>query len=179
VLGRGSAAAQAPAGFTLGVALLIASTLMNVFNGLLSRRLVEDAHPFCVSTVGSATSVLMYGAAALLWGDVTEVSRAPAPTVAILIFSGVYGLLIGGGLYTVMMKQTGLVVAQFIGLVVPVFTGIFGFFLLGETLSPLQIAFGAVLIVGCGLVLYQRQRNRRMANVETRRAASPGVKIQS
>lgn len=73
-----------------------------------------------------------------------------------LFGSGAYGLLIGGALYMVIVKQAGIVIARFADLAMPVFTGIFGMILFHEMLGPAQMAFGAALLLGCGLILFQR-----------------------
>lgn len=152
-LGLALAQGGASIDYTLGVIFAILATIIGVLTGLLTKRLVITANPICVSGLSTGLSALLFLAAALVWGDLGTVFSAPAVNNLILFGSGVYGLLIGGGLYMVIIKRSGLVVARFADLATPVFTGLFGLVLFGETLSPVQLALGAVLLVGCALIL--------------------------
>jgi len=142
--------------YSTGVLYTFAGTAIGVAMGLLVKRLVITSDPLCVSGLVTGFSAALFVAAALVWGDLGSVLRAPPLTILVLFGSGAYGLLLGGALYTALIKRAGLVIARFADLAMPVFTGLFGLLLFGETLTPLQLAFGALLLLGCGLILLKR-----------------------
>ncbi len=99
----------------------------------------------------SAFSQFLFGA--LFWGCLAKVKEVSSFTNTILLVSGAYGLMIGMGLAFMSIKTFGVVIVRLAELSAPVFTGVLGYFLFKETLSLLQIVFGAILISGCFLIL--------------------------
>ncbi len=142
--------------YSTGVVYMLLATLIGVLSILLTKRLVITSDPLCVSSLNTGISSVLFFVAALVWGDLSSVATAPPVNTLILFGSGAYGLLIGGALYMVIVRQAGIVIARFADLAMPVFTGLFGMILFQETLSPAQMAFGAALLLGCGLILFQR-----------------------
>lgn len=141
----------------LGTLFLIGSTLILAFSAIFTKRMVIAFHPLALGGVNGLMMAGYFGVAALLWGNVGAMAAAPPATNALLIFSGVYGLLIGSSLYLANMKRWGMVVTRLAELATPVFTGLFGFLFFGEHLSPAQAGFGALLIAGCMLILLSRR----------------------
>lgn len=141
----------------LGTLFLIGSTLILALSAIFTKRMVIAFHPLALGGVNGMMMAVYFGIAALFWGNVGLMATAPPATNALLIFSGVYGLLIGSGLYLSNMKRWGMVVTRLAELASPVFTGLFGFVFFGEHLAPAQVAFGAVLIAGCMVILISRR----------------------
>jgi drug/metabolite transporter (DMT)-like permease len=141
----------------LGTLFLIGSTLILALSAIFTKRMVIAFHPLALSSVNGLLMAGYFGIAMLFWGNLGLMATAPPATNALLIFSGVYGLLIGSGLYMANMKRWGMVVTRLAELASPVFTGLFGFLFFGEHLAPAQVAFGALLIAGCMLILLSRR----------------------
>lgn len=141
----------------LGTLFLIGSTLIIALSAIFTKRMVIAFHPLALGSVNGMMMAVYFGIGTLFWGNVGLMATAPPATNALLIFSGVYGLLIGSGLYLANMKRWGMVVTRLAELATPVFTGLFGFVFFGEQLLPAQAAFGAVLIAGCMLILLSRK----------------------
>jgi drug/metabolite transporter (DMT)-like permease len=146
----------------VGTLCLIGSTLIIAFSAIFTKRMVIAFHPLCLGGVNGALMAFYFGIGMLFWGDLGQMATAPPATNALLIFSGVYGLLIGSGLYLANMKRYGMVVTRLAELATPVFTGLFGFLFFGEQLTPPQIMFGGVLIAGCMLILLSRKSQQAM-----------------
>jgi drug/metabolite transporter (DMT)-like permease len=142
--------------YSLGVLYLLLATLIGSAGGLLTKRLVITSEPFTVSGLSTLFTSLAFLAFSVATGGIASVAQAPLISNVILFGSGVYGLLIGGGVYMLIIRQSGLIAARFADLVAPVFIGIFGFLIFGELLTPLQIVFGVVLMAGCVLILSKR-----------------------
>lgn len=141
----------------LGTLFLIGSTLIIALSAVFTKRMVIAFHPLCLGGVNGALMALFFGIGTLFWGNLGLMATAPPATNALLIFSGVYGLLIGSGLYLANMKRWGMVVTRLAELATPVFTGLFGFLFFGEQLTPAQVGFGALLIAGCMVILLSRK----------------------
>jgi drug/metabolite transporter (DMT)-like permease len=137
----------------IGTACLIGSALIQASAAIFTKRMVLAFHPLCLGAVNGAIMAFFFGVGTLLWGDLARVTEVPPAVDALLIFSGVYGLLVGGVLYLANMKRFGMVVTRLAELSTPVLTGLFGFLFFGERLTPTQVALGLVLIAGCMLIL--------------------------
>lgn len=144
--------------YSLGSLYLALSALVNALASLFTKRLVSHHQPICVGAINSSLMCLMYLAIGLCWGDLGRLWSASTVSVLILFGSGVYGLLMGLGLYMVNIRRYGLVTTRIAELSMPVFTAIFGYFLFGESLTSWQLVYGAILIVGSGLVVSARPR---------------------
>jgi drug/metabolite transporter (DMT)-like permease len=147
----------------IGTLFLIGSTLIIALSALFTKRMVIAFHPLCLGGVNGMLMAIYFGIAMLFWGNLGAMATAPPATNALLIFSGIYGLLIGSGLYLTNMKRYGMVVTRLAELATPVFTGLFGFLFFGEQLTPAQVVFGAVLIAGCMLILLSRKSQPAMS----------------
>jgi drug/metabolite transporter (DMT)-like permease len=141
----------------LGTAFLIGSTLIHALSAIFTKRMVLAFHPLALGGVNGALMACYFGIAVLFWGNLSLMATAPPATNALMIFSGIYGLLFGSGLYLANMKRWGMVVTRLAELATPVFTGMFGFIFFGEQLTPAQVVFGGVLIAGCMVILLSRK----------------------
>ena len=147
----------------IGTLCLVGSALIQASAAVFTKRMVLAFHPLCLAAVNGVLMATYFGIETLLWGNLAAVPAAPPSVVALLLFSGVYGLLIGGGLYLANMKRFGMVVTRLAELSTPVFTGLFGYLVFGERLQPAQVALGLVLIAGCALILSSNHGARRAA----------------
>lgn len=142
--------------YSLGVVYLLLSTLVGALGALLTKRLVIASEPFVVSGLSTLFSSLVFLALSIASGGIASVGQAPPISNLVLFGSGIYGLLLGGGVYMLIIRRSGLIAARFADLALPAFTGLFGFLIFREVLTPLQTAFGVVLMAGCVLILSKR-----------------------
>jgi drug/metabolite transporter (DMT)-like permease len=152
---------RAPEEYGFGIALLLGSYVLNNIPHLFLKHIVSDAHPFSVSGIQAVMGGLSFFVLSLFFGQPASVIDAPASQVALLIASGCYGLLVGGALYLTVIKRFGLIVVNLVWLIAPVCVGLFGYFLLGEIPSPIQVLSGLPLLLGCGIFLFGRNAARQ------------------
>jgi drug/metabolite transporter (DMT)-like permease len=86
----------------------------------------------------------------------------PTPVIwANLIFLGVFCSAIGYYLYATALNELGMGVGTIFVNLIPVVTVIAGFLILGEHLSPLQMAGGAVVIGGVWLATVETDKSKK------------------
>ena len=151
--------------YASGVHYLLGATLVAAGLVLVSKRMVLHYHPVCVTTFSTSLMSVGFLAGALLWGHPEKVLQVPPVTVGILLFSGAYGLMIGGALYYVALKRCGMVLTSFTSLATPVFSGVLGYLLFRESLTPREMLAAAVLLVGCTLVVTGKTRGEAVCDL--------------
>lgn len=111
---------------------------------------------FTVTIVFSLVSVFLFPAV-LLSGP--NISGDPGFLEwLVLIGSGLLGIAGGQALYYYLIPQLGIIPASSVQLLVPFLTGVFSFFLFGETITFLQLLGGLLLLGGCQTVLLQKRK---------------------
>ncbi|MCD6221341.1 DMT family transporter [bacterium] len=139
--------------YSLGIIyLLIATTIYSIAN-LLIKKLVITSNPVCIGTVVSGFMCIIFLFLCYFFGCVSKVKEVSIFTNTVLFFSGAYGLIIGVGFSFFCIKKFGVIIVRLVELSIPVFTGIFGYFLLEEKLNLLQMVSAGILIIGCFLIL--------------------------
>jgi len=144
--------------YSLGSLFLLVTVVAGSLGTLLKKKLVFRSHPLCVAGLSTAMSCIVFFFASLIWGDLGKVARVPTFTVAVLLLSGVYGMIAGIGFNLFIIRKVGIVISRFVELGWPLAAGIYSYFLLREILTSVQMVFGAVLICGCFLALSGNRR---------------------
>lgn len=140
-----------------GTLYLVIAALLGVGVSLLSKHLMITFHPVCYGAIVNLMMATLLLFCSLIWGNLGKISSLPVSTNLILFGSGIYGQVVGTLAFLYAIKRFGVVVTRLAELSAPVFVGLFGFLAFGESLQPLQLLFGAVLIFGCYVILGKRQ----------------------
>ena len=146
---------------TDGVWLLLGAALVMATLTVFAKRVVTEFEPVSVTAVMTLASCVTFGVAGLRWGHLGAVLTCPPLPLAVLLLSGVYGLLVGFGLQFVTLRRLGVVTLIFGSLASPVFTALFGHWVFQERLAARQLAAAAVLLVGCLLVVAAKAASRK------------------
>ncbi|MCF7929571.1 MAG: DMT family transporter [Spirochaetales bacterium] len=77
-----------------------------------------------------------------------------------LSLSGLVGIALGYSFYYISLPVIGVTLAANLGLLIPFFTAVISFIILGERLTPLQLVGGVVLISGCILLAQIRLKRK-------------------
>ena len=142
--------------YSQGLVYLLLATIIGAVTSLFTKRLLIAADPFCVSGISGLFVAVFFVAGSVLTGGANALATTPLINIVVLLGSGVYGMIIGSGVYMVIIRRIGLVPTRFADLTMPVFTGVFGYLVFGEILTPVQMLFGICLIAGCVLILSKR-----------------------
>jgi drug/metabolite transporter (DMT)-like permease len=107
----------------------------------------------------------------LVFGDIHRIAHVSTGTAIIHFVSGILGVGVGNIFYYHAIKHVGTSIAAIFFLLMPLSVGVIAFFLLGETLTIMQIASGSILIFGCWTVTRLAKKTRSQ-NVEERVSSS-------
>ncbi len=137
----------------VGALLILAGTLFWASYVISIRILVKEAEPLKLTTRVFTLASSFFLPAVLLAGDVYRPLRLSWEINLLLLGSGVLCVGLGNFMNYIALKELGASVTSSLQLLIPLFTGIFSYITLGERLSLLHMMFGAMLLVGCGLIL--------------------------
>ena len=157
-IGIGLAAPGAKLTYSIGILWLFFAITIGSFSTVFLKHLLTTVHPFAAGTITSLLLTIQFLVLSLATGQLGNIADVPLKVVVIAILSGVQGLVLGIGLHFVLMKYIGISRMNVWRLVIPVFTAILGYFLIGDKLSLGQMAFGLVVLFGCWLCFFGRRK---------------------
>lgn len=144
----------------LGILFVILGALSWSIFTVMTKHWIPSVPPSLSTAVIFSLDAVLFALVILFFEGGTAFPQAPPHIWGILTLSGLFG--IGGGytFYFSAIPGAGVTVASAINLLIPLFTGLFSFIILGELLLPLQAAAGAMLIFGCYLIIRARAASR-------------------
>jgi drug/metabolite transporter (DMT)-like permease len=148
----------APLGYALGGVAVLSWNIYNFFTEKLT-----DAFRVLDLTLYQIVCTLIILAPYMIANPPALASVPPAAILGAL-YLGVVSCALGFFIYVNALSVLGATPCALYSTFMPVTAAFFGFVLLGETLSPLQIAGGAIVIASACLVL--RQKNLSDARVD-------------
>jgi drug/metabolite transporter (DMT)-like permease len=134
----------------LACAMSIGAAILYGYSSVYTKVYLNDAPPLGVP-VGASVFAALVAAPFAPW----PILATPVPAIAWLCVLGLGVLSTGVAfiLYYRLIADVGPVRAMTTTLLVPVFGVFWGVVLLGEHLTPGRILGGAIILVGCGLIL--------------------------
>jgi drug/metabolite transporter (DMT)-like permease len=142
--------------FNLGALFMILSAVAwSVFSILI--RLWIPAVPSALATTTVFTIVTpLFFITHLISTAGAVIPQAPPKMWLLLTVSGVVGIGTGYTMYYKSLPALGVTFASSIGLLIPLFTSIISYLILGELLLPIQAVGGTLLLAGCYMVIRVR-----------------------
>ena len=136
---------------TQGAILALIVACIWGINPIFEKFALKNATPFSVITIRFIFTAIILGIFTLFAGRVDEIVKVDSRSLMWILLSGLLGGLLGLFIFFVALKQEDTskvlpIVASF-----PMFTAIFAYFLLGETISLKR--FIGILFVIVGVVL--------------------------
>ena len=144
-----------------GVAALIFSPISWAAGSLFSAhraRLPKD--PFLTTGMEMISGSLVLGAAALVTGELTRFRPEAVSTESIVSFAylTVVGSLIAFTAFAWVLRQAPLPLIATYAFVNPIVAVFLGWLILDETVAPIQLVAGAVILIGVALLIVSRSR---------------------
>lgn len=141
----------------IGYLFLTIAILIQSIQNLLVKKIAISLPAIVISALTASLSGIMF----LIWsvraGTIEQLYVVPSSLLLALVFAGIYGMLTGMLMAFFIVKTQGIVIFNMTQLLVPISTGIVGYFALGENVSVLQSIGGAIVIIGCVLAMKKRR----------------------
>ncbi|WP_337237664.1 DMT family transporter [Proteus faecis] len=128
--------------------LTIAICIQSIQNVIV--KIVAQYLPAIVISASTATiSGLMFLLFAIKTGVISELSVTSKDLLILLVLAGIYGMFTGMLMAFYIVKTQGVTIFNVTQLLIPVSTGIFGYFTLGEKVDVIQAIGAVIIIAGC------------------------------
>ncbi|WP_109407079.1 DMT family transporter [Proteus faecis] len=128
--------------------LTIAICIQSIQNVIV--KIVAKYLPAIVISASTATiSGLMFLLLAIKTGVISELSVTSKDLLILLVLAGIYGMFTGMLMAFYIVKTQGVTIFNVTQLLIPVSTGIFGYFTLGEKVDVIQAIGAVIIIAGC------------------------------
>lgn len=132
-----------------GTLLMVCAILCCALYTVLSRRLIQTADPVVTVAIQQAAGLLWCVLLMLAWpsfGTLAEIAALPGATILYAMLSGLLYYAIAYGLFLTALRVTPAGIASAYYNLIPVFGVALAYLLLGERLSAVQWAGGAVIL---------------------------------
>jgi len=139
--------------FNLGVILILISSISWALYTVATKPIVEKTDPFVSASIIFTLSLPLFFVSALLFGDMKALYVVPKGIIFILFLSGVFCVGIANALNYKSIKFIGTTITSNLNLVTPLFTAIFSYIIFKEVLTPYQVLSGAILLLGCYILM--------------------------
>lgn len=136
----------------VGPLLLILSAFLWSFYSVLIKQVTGRVDPLVITGIVPLLSCVLFFPVWVSFGDLGRIFVAPARSVLIVLGSGIFVIGMGNTLYYVAIQRVGTSISTNFLLSTPLVAGVLAYVILGERLTPLQMAFSAVLLTGCLLI---------------------------
>ncbi|WP_109396997.1 DMT family transporter [Proteus faecis] len=128
--------------------LTIAICIQSIQNVIV--KIVAQYLPAIVISASTATiSGLMFLLLAIKTGVISELSVTSKDLLILLVLAGIYGMFTGMLMAFYIVKTQGVTIFNVTQLLIPVSTGVFGYFTLGEKVDVIQAIGAVIIIAGC------------------------------
>ncbi|MGL4677378.1 MAG: DMT family transporter [Brevinema sp.] len=150
---RGSESIQFSQGFFyLGISVLAQIILNN-----LIKYLTQHVSTLYLATSNALGAGIVLMILAFLSQDIIELTKVPLRSIFLLIFAGVYGILVGMILGFNVIKQTGISTFNVIQLLIPVAIAFISLLLFNESITIAQIIGSGIIITGSFSCIYGKK----------------------
>ncbi len=153
IIGKGSLYL---ASFNFGAALMLISSVAWALYTIVMKTRLQKTDPFVSASIIFTLVLPLFLVFALLFGNINNIktlSTAPKGIILILFLSGIFCVGMGNVFNYKSIKLIGVVISSNFRLITPFFTAIFSYIIFKEVLTVYQILFGAILLVGCSILM--------------------------
>ncbi len=141
----------------LGYLVILGTAVCWATYTVVAKAATRKLHPV-VSFTYVCTGVLIFFVLTTPWvGNPGKVLTVPPKVLAALAVSGVVGIGLAHLFFYKALSGLGAAVCGTGVLLIPLLTGTWSYLIFHETLRPLQLVFGAVLLAGAGLIAAGRR----------------------
>jgi len=162
-------------GTITGVAIGLATAFMwgvYTVSVRMAFRDTDSAHSFSVISIYTVAGLCVF---AVAFGNLGECLSMGAKQWAVVVVSAVLCISLGHVLYYAAMRRVGATIPALVILAQPFSVFAISYICFGETLTILQLVFGAALLVGAGLAIWSQQHLNLVRDPEK----NPNIEIRN
>ena len=159
IIASGRDLAGGPTGYLF---VLLTAVIWGVYT-VVAKAAIKGLHPVVAFTYVSTGVLCFFMVTTPCLGNPGDVVKFPARALAALVISGIVGIALAHLFFYTALKGLGAAVCGASILVLPFLTGTWSYIVDGETLTPIQIVFGAVLLFGASLTLGRNSPKGKLA----------------
>jgi len=136
-----------------GIALLVFSMFCAAIYVIKIKKIVQNIHPLVIIACVPLLACCILLPLVLVFGNIHQILVVEAKTFFLLLGASAVSLGAGDTLYYYAIRHLGASVSTSFLLITPLVAGVLAFFTLGELLTIGQMFSGAILILGCLLMI--------------------------
>jgi len=123
---------------------------------VVSKAAIRGLHPVVAFTWVCTGVLVFFIIATPIFGAPAQVLHVPLSVQIVLVVSGMVGIALAHLFFYTALSHLSAAVCGSSILVIPLLTGLWAFlFYPHETLQPLQVLFGVILLLGAGIAIYR------------------------
>jgi len=134
--------------YYLGAIFAVAATAFWGLYSVSMKKLMRGVHPVPAFGLVSVWLTVFFFALSVGMGSPGDILHVPLRVLLAVVGSGIVCIGLGHTLFFYSVRELGVAVPAAVQLVTGITTPLFSFFIYGETLTGVQMIWGAVLIVG-------------------------------
>lgn len=135
--------------FLEGAFFLFVAILIQSFQNILVKNISNYLHPIIISTSTSFIAGFLFLCLSIQSGVINELKYSSNILLFVLSLAGVYGIFTGMLMAFYIVKKQGIVMFNFLQLLVPISTSFSAYLFLGEKISFVQILATGIIVVSC------------------------------
>ena len=139
----------------LGALMVLLGTIFWASYTVSVKISLREADPLILTTIVFSLASLFFLPVTLLLGDIGLVMKVSPGVNLMLIGSGILCVGIGNFLNYIAIMELGVAVTASLQLMTPLLTGVFSYMVMGERLTEMDLLFGGLLLLGCGMIIRQ------------------------
>ncbi len=139
----------------LGALMVLLGTIFWASYTVSVKISLREADPLILTTIVFSLASLFFLPVTLLLGDIGLVMKVSPDVNLMLIGSGILCVGIGNFLNYIAIMELGVAVTASLQLMTPLLTGVFSYMVMGERLTEMDLLFGGLLLLGCGMIIRQ------------------------
>jgi len=139
--------------FDIGALMVLLGTIFWASYIISIKILLRRTEPLPLTAIVFSIASIIFLPTTLFLGEIDKVIKVTLSIDLLLIGSGILCVGIGNFINYIAIKELGAATTSSLQLMIPLFTGIFSYIVIGETLSQGELLFGGLLLLGCGIII--------------------------
>ena len=140
-----------------GALYLIVSMIAQIFLSNIIKYLSKTIPVLLIGTINSLLTGTILLSITFFTGSIYDLNNSSTMQIGILIFAGMYGITVGMLLGFSIIKTQGVATFNILQLLIPIFSALFAYLLMGETIDSQQVLGASIILSGSYLCIFNKK----------------------